>query len=870
MSPDESNGSVLSEPDEDLSAEESTLTDPRTALAEWANGSDEWVRYLVRQVLGSRQQVSPEEVDYAYRLFRQEKSLDDRDLPAETPLQVEATTDERDQPLIISRISEVSGVNALVPGSVIEPHAGLTILFGENGTGKTGYARILKALADSRTADVVLGNIDTETQESQSAKIEYLLGGKSHELIWTGERGRAPFTRVSIFDSPSVNFHVDDELEYVYVPTVLALFSHVVNGIKAVQSKIDETVKNLAGGSTTLLGRFPKDSTVYPLVETLGASTDLADLASRCDRDTKADERIEALRRAVAALDANTIAGQVATLVRAERVLKQAAEASSLLVALGNSDYNGLAARRASLESDYSAFRSELFKAAQLPADPEETWEAFVASGDAYRQHLVGLGLHDSGACLYCRQNLDEAAAGLVAKYSDYLEDKIKQDMESADAAMRLLAAPLDTANLSEAVAYIDEYQGRSDKPEFFSSVHMVLNLVESSKSSLLSTTALPEKLAQEAGGLYATLSASAAALSARIKSLKDQEANRESALAEKRKELNELISRVELTKSWPAISSQVQNAKEADRLRILSRALPILSRNVTDLSKSASDQLINQSFDKLFGEECKALRAPTLTVEFVGRHGKAQRRKVLSGRHKPSKILSEGEQKVLAMADFLAEARLAGITAPVIFDDPVSSLDHRRIKEVASRVARLADDCQVIVFTHDIFFATTLLSHFDANRRCSYFQITDDEGKGRVTRATGPRWDTLKNLTKNINETILAAQQVDGEARDALVRTGYDWIRSWCEVFTETVLLKGVTQRYQPNVRMTLLPRINAAALPAAIEVVNRVFEDACRFIDGHSQPLPTLGVSPTLSALKTDWQDLQDCKKSYESAQG
>jgi len=277
---------------------------------------------------------------------------------------------------------------------------------------------------------------------------------------------------------------------------------------------------------------------------------------------------------------------------------------------------------------------------------------------------------------------------------------------------------------------------------------------------------------------------------------------------------------------------------------------------------------LINQNLDKLFVEECKALRAPNLKVEFVGRQGKAQRRKVLSGKHKPSKVLSEGEQKVLAMADFLAEARLAGITAPVIFDDPVSSLDHRRINEVAQRVALLADDNQVLVFTHDIFFATTLLGLFEKSKRCSYFHITDDEGKGKVTRATGPRWDSLGSLKKNINETIQAAKIVDGEARAALVREGYDWIRAWCEVFTETELLRGVSQRYQPNIRMTVLPSIKARVLPAAIAVVTRIFEDACRYIAGHSQPLPSLGVSPTLPGLEAHWKELQDCRKAYLDA--
>jgi Uncharacterized protein conserved in bacteria len=277
---------------------------------------------------------------------------------------------------------------------------------------------------------------------------------------------------------------------------------------------------------------------------------------------------------------------------------------------------------------------------------------------------------------------------------------------------------------------------------------------------------------------------------------------------------------------------------------------------------------LINESFDALFTEECAALRAPMLEIEFVGRQGRAQRRKVLNGKHKPSRVLSEGEQKVLAMADFLAEARLAGITAPVIFDDPVSSLDHRRINEVARRVALLAETTQVIVFTHDIFFASTLLALMETSKRCAYFQITDEDGKGKVSRATGPRWDSLNNIKKNINETIQAAKTQEGDARAALVRTGYDWIRAWCEVFTETELLQGVTQRYQPNVRMTNLPKIKGDALPAATEVVNRLFEDACRYIDGHSQPLATLGVSPTLTGLEADWSELTAMRNAYLSA--
>src|SRR5699024_5981998 len=223
--------------------------------------------------------------------------------------------------------------------------------------------------------------------------------------------------------------------------------------------------------------------------------------------------------------------------------------------------------------------------------------------------------------------------------------------------------------------------------------------------------------------------------------------------------------------------------------LKDLKRSLSGLQRTVTQLSKSSSDQLVNQSFDKLFAEECEALRAPSLKLEFVGRSGKAHRMKVMNGKHRPSNVLSEGEQKVLALADFLAEARLAGISAPIIFDDPVSSLDHRRVHEVSERIVDLSEENQVIVFTHDILFATTLINLSDNNKRCTFFHITDDGGKGQVSRTSGPRSDSLSAIKGRINASAQEATTQQGEARDTTVRNGYRHIRSWRAVFTDAAL---------------------------------------------------------------------------------
>lgn len=843
-------------------------TDPREVLAAWANEQDEWARAIVRQVLSSGRALPAGAVDAVYALFRQEKGLDERTIPVEPDLTVDATEEDAVLPLAVTRLSEVTGVNAIVPGSVIEPNAGMTVLFGENGTGKTGYARIFKALAGSRTNDTILGNIEAEDEVLQSAKVEYTAGAEPRILTWSGEQGVSPFTRMSIFDSPAVSVHVDDDLEYVYVPTVLALFNHVNTALKSVHDLVDEAIRELSAGSTTLLSRFPRESTIYPLVETLGAATDLAALDARADRDKDIDHRIDILRRAVAALEADTLGTQIAGLRRTERALREAATAANVLEALDVVELNRLRARLAELQQDYHVVRSELFAAADLPADPEETWVAFVTSGDAYRSHLESLGVHDTGRCLYCRQQLADPAKELVTKYSEYLTDRISSDIASVEASIGGATSPILGIPLLDVATFIDEHESREIKPPGYANVAAISATVASVTAAIGSEKPIDPTTVSNAPNVAAELDTTVATVEAEIAELETQSANREATLREKKRELAELTAAGELGKSWPTIHAQVERAKEADRLRVLGGRFPALGRSVTELAKTASDQLINQNFENLFTEECKALRAPELTVEFVGRRGRAQRRRTLGGRHKPSRILSEGEQKVLALADFLAEARLGGITAPVIFDDPVSSLDHRRINEVARRIASLADDNQVMVFTHDIFFATTLLSLFESSKRCSYFQITDEGGKGKVTRASGPRWDSLKSLKSNINKTIDAARAVEGEARAALVREGYDWIRSWCEVFTETELLAGVSQRYQPNIRMTTLGSIRASALPAASEVVVRVFEDACRFIPGHSQPLPTLGVAPTLTGLEAHWQELQDARKAYLEA--
>jgi len=201
-------------------------------------------------------------------------------------------------------------------------------------------------------------------------------------------------------------------------------------------------------------------------------------------------------------------------------------------------------------------------------------------------------------------------------------------------------------------------------------------------------------------------------------------------------------------------------------------------------VSKQASNDLLNESFRNAFEDECKALRAPTVKLGFPGRRGQAARSKTVSSDHSLTEVLSEGEQKVVAIADFLAEASFRGGSAPLIFDDPVNSLDYRRLSEIVSRIVGLSEEHQIIVLTHNIWFASELLARFEQNSAaCSFYQVLERDGaKGLIVGGVHPRIDTQGEIKKRINKVIEDAKATTTSRQTEIVERGYDHIRAWCE----------------------------------------------------------------------------------------
>ena len=145
---------------------------------------------------------------------------------------------------------------------------------------------------------------------------------------------------------------------------------------------------------------------------------------------------------------------------------------------------------------------------------------------------------------------------------------------------------------------------------------------------------------------------------------------------------------------------------------------------------------------------------------------------------------------------------------------------------------------------------------------------VSDDDVrsvKGKVDRASGPRWDTVKELKKRVDEHLRDAAAASGASQTALVEAAYGVMRSWCEVVVEEVLFADVTRRYRANVMMGGLKNVRPDRLAQAIATIGDLFDRACRFIPDHSQPLPTLSTRPTVAEAQADWQAGEAAVKAY-----
>jgi hypothetical protein len=117
------------------------------------------------------------------------------------------------------------GVNALAERQTLRFGPHLTIVYGDNGAGKTGYIRILKSACRARGPEQILGNVVSGAAPPRHAvSIKYKVQGESALREWTGQGDNDFIARVSVFDTQSASVYLTEKTDVAFRPLGLDLF----------------------------------------------------------------------------------------------------------------------------------------------------------------------------------------------------------------------------------------------------------------------------------------------------------------------------------------------------------------------------------------------------------------------------------------------------------------------------------------------------------------------------------------------------------------------------------------------------------------------------------------------------------------------
>src|SRR5207245_9933836 len=97
---------------------------------------------------------------------------------------------------------------------------------------------------------------------------------------WNGASGVEPFTRLAIFDARAVQIHLEEDLTYRYTPSDLALFKYAHTAVEALKEMLEKQRQQTQPSGNPFLVKFQRGTSVYPLVESLGASTEFTKLTT--------------------------------------------------------------------------------------------------------------------------------------------------------------------------------------------------------------------------------------------------------------------------------------------------------------------------------------------------------------------------------------------------------------------------------------------------------------------------------------------------------------------------------------------------------------------------------------------------------------
>jgi energy-coupling factor transporter ATP-binding protein EcfA2 len=703
---------------------------------------------------------------------------------------------------------------------------GITLVYGENGSGKSGYTRIAKRLCRSLTSDQLRGNVFDAGGGPMRVQVRYQIGDDAvTEIDWDpATPPPSQLRQISVFDSHNARLYVESGNRIAYLPRELAILEHHGELCQRMATRFSADEKALAPRLRVPLpaGYAPGSAVALTLAKLDPKALSLPSEDEIRRLSELREPELGELARLEAELAADPVA-LAATRRRAITVLKRVGEVlAALRDGLSGKVGETIASARRELAQAVEAER--IAATANFAGEPVANvgGEAWRILYEAARRFVAAevktpparLPEATGDLCVLCLEPLTPTGAARLARFNDFVSGEAAKRADGARDALKALLAQVEQVKVPAASVVEETLAGYGQldatRATTVADILKALAGFEAMRAALLDETATPAP-APDVTALAETVATEFTRLEDEAASLQ-RSASHTEVLDAKRMRLAELKDRTKLANDLEMVLQRLRDVTEQRSLTECQAQ--VATRSISTQITALRKQLVTEELERRIAEEIAALDLTHLPFKVsdsssggkslfsVGLHG--------AGAVKNNQVLSEGEQRALALACFLAEIGGDDARYGIIVDDPVSSLDHLRIRKVAHRlVAEAKKGRQVIIFTHNLVFFNEVASEAaragDAAPLIkSFVAKTQSEGFGVIRENCEPwvadlnaRIETLRTRAKELNGvTDFDTDQYRRQTKDFYS----DLRESWERAVEEVVFAKTVV-RFVPDV---------------------------------------------------------------------
>jgi len=784
-------------------------------IHEWSKTLPGWQRDLLRRLAAGP--LSADGQNEVLALLTQDEGA----LPP-VPLELDGLPADEDEygPVELRAVSDLENINLLAGGQSLAVEPGLNVVFGLTGAGKSGYGRLLRRVCRAAHRGEVLRDAFAPgaANAAQTARLSIVVDGEDREVtVDLAEDPERLLSAMAVFDSRCANVYLTGPSTIEHVPPSLLLLKQLSDTQDALARELSSRAQALSDKLPPLPQIDPKTA-VGQALGALSATThpdELEDLARMTEEERTELKELDIAAATIKSDQSLQLEGAARARARgatnAADALDDAADrlSDSRLDALRETQSRLADAMAAERELADKAFSGQRFtETGQGPW--REMWEATRRFVEAGGGTFPATG-HDA-ACPVCQQDLDGAARERLATFEEFVRGDLSQRIVTLRAAIARQAESLPDVSMIRArvEAALD---GASDELRAIaqSAVDELAQREQRARRVAASETgddAVTSRVDTGPIRDYAKKQSAAADAQA---ALQDENERRRITAA-----LAELQARDVLAGALAAVRKRIEVLKALERIN--SAKAELGTKRISDQLRELQQVVITDRLRKAVETELEGLDPVAGRIEVVGQAAKGETvirlRLKEPCRESVGDVLSEGEQRALALAFFLADVAVSDGRSAIILDDPVSSLDHERRTYIARRLVEEAQRRQVVVFTHDFTFvyllqeaaetAGTELQGQTLQRAFHRVGVVSDELPTK-TLSPSKRRTNLRRRLKELQP--LYNRQDPGYEREADV-----WVtdlRKAYDQLIEDYVLAGTVRRWHAQVRIRQLRQI-------------------------------------------------------------